>query len=298
ATALAAAKAVFFVLLGGAIATLAVFASRGEPRVPQAGSEGAAAPSAGAVVDDSANPDDPGLSSPHSDGGRETPETPGVAPERSTPDLGAGDPEIVIDPADDEPIIDDAAPPAVPPPALPATVPQLVVEAEVALEADRYREPVETSMAVAMNTLALRDPGNEALARLRRAARDKLVPVGEAAVAGKRWAEAVHAYRDLLAVWPGHPARADLIDALHQQGRVVYKHEGWEAALSTADELLNYDDEDFRAYMLRGDALSKLARHTDARDAYSRAVKLKPRSKIAKKKRARAARKARRSQTP
>lgn len=306
ATALAAAKAMFFVLLGGGIASAVVVLSRSDDPEPSPANAAAIADSAGHSAESSARPsgDDAtaksldagaaGASDAASAGdGQPTADTATAGPAAPAgADAGAeagADGGILIEPPDEEPIIEDE-----PPEAKPATVPELVAVAETALAAGQWRDPPEASVAMALTNLALRDPGNEAIARLRRAARDTLLPAAEKAASKKRWATAVTAFRDLLAVWPDHPARSELVDALRQQGRVLAKHDDWEQVLATADELLNYDEEDFGAYMLRGDALGKLSRWADARDAYTRAAKLKPRSKLAKKKRSRAAKKARR----
>jgi len=303
ANALAAVKAVFFVLLGGAVASAVVIGLRPDPEEPSAVDD-SVADDAGAVAAVG-----PGETSPRLDAGSPAATVPVVpapdVPPVSTdpppvagtggtdsgapdgPDVGsgsgggdggtvaadAGEPDIVIGEDDG--------------------VAELVAEAERALAAKQWREPLDSSVAMALTTLKLRDPGNEAIARIRGEARDALLPAGEQAASKRRWGAAVTAYRDLLAVWPDHPARTDLVDALHNQGRVLAKHKDWEPVLATADELLNYSADDFRAHVLRGDAMYGLARYAEARDAFSRAVKLKPRNKPAKKKRSKAARKAR-----
>jgi len=305
ATALAAVKAVFFVLLGGGIATAAVLMSRDDPpaegkaQATKAAADGGASKFDPSGADDSTKAADDGGADPTApadgaaadDGAAGDAGATGAAPDTKQADSGAdptGGEDIVIDPTEDEPIIEE--------PSKPATVEQLVAQAEAALDAGAWREPPEKSLVMALTNLELREPGNEALTRLRRAARDKLKPEAEKAMDGKRWGDAVTAYRDLLAVWPGHPAQAQLVEALHEQGRVLVKSKDWETVLATADELVKFDDEDFRAHMLRGDSLYALARYDEAREAYNRALKLKPRNKVAKKKRRNAIRKARSQQ--
>lgn len=300
ATALAAVKAVFFVLLGGGIASAAVLMSRDDPPAEgKADSDKTAADDGGTKLDP---PGDEGGSRPAEGGDDSTvvPADGGAADDAADGEPGTGGPDtkqaddgvdptggadIVIDPTEDEPIIEE--------PNKPVSVEMLVSQAEAALDAETWREPPEKSLVMALTTLELREPGNEALTRLRRAARDTLEPAAEKAMDDKRWADAVTAYRDLLAVWPGHPAREQLVEALHEQARVLVKSNDWETVLATGDELVKFDDEDFGAHMLRGDALYELSRFDEAREAYNRALKLKPRSKIAKKKRRNAIRKAR-----
>ncbi len=166
----------------------------------------------------------------------------------------------------------------------PMTAEELVAQAERAMAANHWREPPEQSMALALANLALVDRGNEAIARLRRAAAEELLPVASKAFRRKRWAEASQAYGDLIAVWPDHvEARELLFEALQNQGQILSRKKDPAATLAVADEILNMDPEDFKAIMLRADALLALGRWEEAKTTYSKARKLKPRSKAAKK---------------
>ncbi|MCX4239984.1 serine/threonine-protein kinase [Paraliomyxa miuraensis] len=188
-----------------------------------------------------------------------------------------GEPELRIE---DEPElqIDDSPPEGAP------TVEELVAQAEQALAAKHWREPTEQSLTMALTKLALMDPGHEALARLRRSAADELLPLGEKAMSRKAWSEASGAFRELLGVWPDNEdARAQLLEALHNEGRVLAKGDDATATLAVADEILTMESSDFRAMMLRAEALYDLGRYAESKQAYSRAKKENPRSKAAKK---------------
>ena len=168
--------------------------------------------------------------------------------------------------------------------ATPMTAEELVEQAERALAANHWRDPPEESMALALANLALVDPGHEALARLRRAAADELLPRGEKAMKRKQWTEASAAYRELVHVWPDHvEAREQLLEALHNEGKVLARHDEHERALAVADEILTMEPDDFRGVLMRADALYALGRYAEAKDAYAKAKKLNPRSKPAKK---------------
>jgi eukaryotic-like serine/threonine-protein kinase len=185
-------------------------------------------------------------------------------------------------------------PPTEPLPSTPLTAADLVVQAEAALEAKHWREPAETSMALSLANLALVDPGHEALRRLRRAAETELLPLGDKALGAKRWSEATAAFRDLVAVWPDHEvARARLLEALHEEGRVLSKHDDPGRTLAVADEILTMEPTDFPALLLRAQALYDLGRYEDSKQAFGRAKHENRRSKVAKAGYKRAADKAR-----
>lgn len=160
----------------------------------------------------------------------------------------------------------------------------LVKTAEAALAAGHWREPAEGSLARALNDLELIDPGHEALGRLRRAAAEQLVPLAETALRRKRWSEASAAYRDLIRVWPdNNEARESLLSALQNEGRILARHPDHKKTLAVADEILTMEPEDFRALMLRAQALYDLERWTESKEAFGRAKRLKPTNKAAKK---------------
>lgn len=182
--------------------------------------------------------------------------------------------------------VDDASDAAEPAGAeVPKEPAALVTLAEAALEARRWTDPAETSLAAHLSALQLMAPEDPAIARLRKEAAEVLVPEGEKALKKKRWVDAVVAYRNLRAVWPDHAeAREGLVAALSGQARVLRRLDDHEGALKTADEWLNVEPSAFDALMLRGDMLFALARYADAKEAYRAARKKKPRSKVAKEK--------------
>jgi eukaryotic-like serine/threonine-protein kinase len=186
-------------------------------------------------------------------------------------------------------------PPKVPPPTEPVPPPvtptevaktpdeaQLVEMAKTAVKEKHWREPAEGSLALALANLALVDPGNPSITKLRESAEAVLLPAATAALERRRWNGAVKAYRDLVAVYPEHEvARAGLAEALIQQARVYKRHRDWNAVLTSADELLVVSPDDFRAVMLRAEALMGLRRYGEAKSAYAEAKKIKPRNKEA-----------------
>ena len=184
--------------------------------------------------------------------------------------------------------------PPEPRPAVPATAVELVSLAEAALAAKQWREPAGQSMALLLANLALVDPGHEALRRMRKSAAEELLPIGEKALERKRWTEASNAFRDLMAVWPDHVAgRENLLEALHEEGRVLAKHDDPARTLAVADEILTMEPTDFRALMLRAESLYALGRYEESKQAYGRAKKENRRSKPAQAGYKRAAAKAR-----
>lgn len=175
--------------------------------------------------------------------------------------------------------------------------PQAVVAlAEAALAAKRWTTPSKDSLASHLSRLQLLAPGDESIARLRKDAAEALLPEGEKALKKKRWTDAVVAHRNLHSIWPDHAeAREGLVQALSGQARVLRKLDDHEGGLASADEWLNVQPNDFDALILRGDMLSALARHAEAKEAYRLARKEKPRSKVAKEKFFKASRRARKA---
>lgn len=202
------------------------------------------------------------------------------------PKLDAGSPDVVV--------VDDAAGkdgaenggPGGEPAAEKAKDPEAIVAlAEAALDARRWTDPPETSLAAHLSDLQLVAPGDSSLSRLRKEAAEVLLPEGDKALKKKAWADAVVAYRNLRSIWPDHgEARDGLVEALEGQARVLRKLDDHEGALATADEWLNVDPGAFEAHMLRGDMLFELSRFEEAKDAYRLARQEKPRSKAAKEK--------------
>ena len=169
-------------------------------------------------------------------------------------------------------------------PAGPVTAEELVAQAEAALEASHWRDPPEKSLALALANLALIDPGHEALTRFRRAAADKLLPLGAKGLKRKVWSDASAAYRDLASVWPDNvEAREGLLEALRHEGKVWARSGDPNRALAIADEILAMEAEDLRGLLLRGQALYDLGRYEESKAAFTKAKKVNPRSKIAKK---------------
>lgn len=305
-----ASRAIFFTLLGGALAVgvLAVAIPGGFGRLFGGASEDSAAAAAAGtdtktdappkVVEPAPDPKDSGPAAVDpalADGKKldvptEEPEPAGATAGDAQPDgqpdgqpAGeSGDPDVqVID--DGAPAVEDMG------------VEELLGLAKDALANKRWREPADNSLALALSKLALLEPGNDAIGKLRKEAADALYPIGEKALDKKRWAEAAVAFRDLRSIWPDHAeARAGLIDALYGQGRVLQRHKDYAGALASADELLNINPGEFKALMMRGDALYALKRYKEAKETFRAARKSKPRSKEAKEKFFKASRKVRR----
>ncbi len=174
--------------------------------------------------------------------------------------------------------------------------PAVVAKAEAALKAGHWTKPTEDCLAVHLSRLQLIAPGDESLGRLRKQAAEVLLPQAEKALKKKKWADAVVAYRDLRSIWPDHTeAREGLVGALSGQARVLRKLDDYAGALVSADEWLNVEPNDFDALLLKGDMLFALRRYAEAKEAYRLARKEKPRSKAAKDKFFKAARKARKT---
>ncbi len=296
-----AVKALFFIGLGGllAVGLLSVVVPGGLERLLGSDDDGAdagadASPeTVEAPAHDGAEPAEPSAVAPPAklDAPRPTPPPAQPGSEDSDADsVGAmpSTPDDVPPTADTDPAEAQAEEEA--------DAKALVALAEAALAKGRWTDPHEESLAFHLSKLQHLAPGDESLARLRQKADDALRPIGAKALKRKKWSEAVVAFRDLRSIWPDHaPAREGLVEALMSQARVLRKLKDYEGALASADEWLNVEPNDFEALVLRGDMLYALGRYEEAKDAFRAARREKPRSKAAKDKFAKAARKARRA---
>jgi serine/threonine protein kinase/tetratricopeptide (TPR) repeat protein len=159
----------------------------------------------------------------------------------------------------------------------------IVARAERALAEERWREPLDESLAVELNNLGIVDPGHEAIARLRSEAASVLGPRARTASKSEDWATAVTAYRDLLAVWPEHEdAREQVIEALRELGQAQRTASDFAGLLATADELLNREPNLFIALKYRAEALEGLARWEEAVPAYRAAMRVRSSNKDVK----------------
>jgi hypothetical protein len=159
----------------------------------------------------------------------------------------------------------------------------IVARAERALAEERWREPLDESLAVELNNLGIVDPGHEAIARLRGEAESVLGPRARTASKSEDWATAVTAYRDLLAVWPEHEvAREQVIEALRELGQAQRSASDFEGLLATADELLNREPNLFAALKYRAEALEGLERWEEAVPAYRAAMRVRSSNKDVK----------------
>ncbi|MEX1366596.1 MAG: protein kinase [Nannocystaceae bacterium] len=280
-------KALAFVLLGGLIASGVLMAlspetfgrllgggdpapeARPAPPVTPAAVVPAAATTAGPVVDEAAG---------HGSTGEAA--VPAMASDDGSSETGE---DLVIgDETEGLEVVDTDGGGARP--GEPMTADDLVAQAERALAANHWRDPPEQSMALALANLALVDPGHEALARLRRAAADELLPVGDKALKRKQWSEASAAYRDLVHVWPDHEeARVGLLEALHAEGKVISRLDDPERTLAVADEILTMEADDLRGVLMQAEALYDLERWSEAKEAFGKAKRISPRNKTAKK---------------
>jgi tetratricopeptide (TPR) repeat protein len=160
----------------------------------------------------------------------------------------------------------------------------ILERAEQALLDQHWRDPAGGSLAIELTSLAIADPGHEAIGRLRRDAAKILQPIARKAAKDEDWAAAVNAYRDLLAVWPDHEdGREGFVDALSSLGRKQRSADDYAGLLATADELLNLEPKMFTALKYRADALAGLERWEEAAPAYRAALRIRPSSKDAKK---------------
>jgi len=254
-SAVAGAKAMLFVALGVLLAGAAVLAAK--PAILDVLLEPTPSRGAPESTADTSNP--PSTAAP-------TKPTP---PEPTTP---TPIPPVVVVPVP-EPVPE-------PEPVLVPSASDWVAVAQTALATKHWRDPPEESLALALQNIALTEPGNAAIGKLRQSAADALLPGAQSALERRKWTEAAEDFRNLVSVWPEHPdARAGLAEALFSQARVFKRQRDWQSALITADELLNVMPGDFRALLLRADALLALKRWREARDAYAEARKLKPRNK-------------------
>ncbi len=156
----------------------------------------------------------------------------------------------------------------------------MVAAADKALAARHWREPTEGSLAGALTNLAIEAPGNANIRRLRQAAADILLPTGQRALERRRWRVAADSFRDLVAVWPDQAdARAGLAEALYEEARVLKSDRDHVGVLAAADELLNVVPGEFRAVLLRAEALMALRRYAEAKQAWGEARRIKPRSR-------------------
>ena len=264
------AKALFFVALGGALAGAALFALSpqtlqhllgGTPDEPTvSASKQDASPSAPARVGDEQTEERAG------EPGDEKPD--GVADESDAPKHAEA----------------EAGADEMPAPGRQPTADELVAVAERAMVTNQWREPPEQSLAVALTNLAIVDPGSEAIGRLRQSAAEQLMPLGEKALKRNNYEEASRIFRDLVGVWPDHDeAKSGLVEALRGLAKEQRRQRGYEAALATADELLNLRPGDQNALLLRADMQAELGRWDDAKTTYSAARKANPRNAAAKK---------------
>jgi serine/threonine protein kinase len=265
--AIGAVKALLFVALGGLLSAAVVVAAR--PELLDRVAAGDAADRSGVRTDDAPAAPEPAVEPPKPDV-RPPDKVEPPAPTKAEPPPSDGK---AVPPTDE-------VPPAPPEPPRALDEKQLVAMAETAVKEKHWRDPAEGSLALALTNLALVDPGNPTITKSRESAAAVLLPAATAAFDRKRWNGAVTAYRDLVAIWPEHDeARVGLIEALFQQARVNKRHRNWENVLASADELLVVSPDDFRAVMLRGEALMGLRRYAEAKAAYAVARKLKPRNK-------------------
>jgi serine/threonine protein kinase len=213
----------------------------------------------------STDPTEPGGKSPDDTRTQEQPRDPGPPPER-TSETG-----------------ESSTGGAAPTPALANDVPSILARAEAALGQEHWRDPLEASLAVELNNLSIVDPGHEAIARLRKAAADVLLPRARAAAKSEDWATAVAAYRDLLAIWPEHEAaRESVVEALRELGSIQRAASDFEGLLGTADELLNREPDLFIALKYRAEALEGLERWEEAVPAYRAAMRVRATNKDVK----------------
>ncbi len=308
----AAMRALFFTGLGGllAVGVLAALVPGGVSSVFGGGDDERETSQRGKVV----APTPPGAPAPDVGPGRGDPESDDADPGREAadpnPKTSASAEAEVIEVIEVEPGAKAEVPSEDPAPAIaPVTdgsdadaaaaqdAQAVVAQAEAALKAGRWTKPPEDCLAGHLSKLQLIAPGDESLGRLRKQSAEVLLPQGEKALKKKQWADAVVAYRNLRSIWPDHvEAREGLVEALAAQARVLRKLDDYDGALISADEWLNVEPNDFDALLLRGDMLYALSRYDEAKEAYRQARSEKPRSKAAKDKFFKAARKARNDQ--
>ena len=276
----AAAKALLFVVLGGALAAVGMFAIGNMGSSDSDEADGGAVRASPDAKETTPGPEaTPAAEADGGDAKAEPEPEPAAADDAGEPGGSSGgdaggdgdEPTIVVD---DEPA---------PPPA-PTTAADLAAQAQAALDEAHWSDPVEGSLAMSLQHLSLLDPSHEAVGRLRREAAKVLLPQAEEAAEAKQWSQAADAYRDLVQVWPGHPtAKEELVEALRNQGRVLARHDDHLSTLATADEWLNYAPDELDALLLRANALLDLERYDEAKEAFKAARNIKPRDKRVKK---------------
>ncbi|MFO0635651.1 MAG: protein kinase [Nannocystaceae bacterium] len=277
----AAGKAMLFVLLGGLVAAAGLLALAPDllDRIGGDGNAGGDERSAEPKAAPRAEQPKPELPSKVEPA---PPPEPAPRPSEPAPTTAVLDPHapVQVSPTPAEPV----PPVPAPTPAGPTTAEDWLALAQRAVEAKHWREPAEGSVALALTNLAIVDPANAGIARLRQQAADAVLPAASASLERRQWAAAAEGFRDLVAVWPEHEAARDgLAESLFGQARILKRHKDHAAVLATADELLNLQPGDFRALMLRADALMALRRYDEAKDAYADARKIKPRNDDANK---------------
>ena len=199
------------------------------------------------------------------------------ASDSDEPELPPGEVDMGTAPADET---SSGAPPE-PVDNAPASI---IARAEKALADEHWREPLAGSLASEISSLAIVEPNNEAIGRLRKAAKEVLDGRGREAIKAEDWVSAAAIYRDLLAVWPGQEsARDSYVEALRALARQQRSAKDYEALLGTADELLAGDARMFVALRYRADALAGLERWEEAVPAYRAAMRIRPSNREVKK---------------
>jgi tetratricopeptide (TPR) repeat protein len=294
----AAAKAAAFTLLGGllAVGILAIVAPGG----------------LAALFGDKPAPADAGEADvPKADAKRSAPdrtpakashEPPPAADSGQVPSASAGEAKA---PDEDEPtVVDDESGEGeevieVAPPSIESmAADELVALGDELAGSKAWLEPADRNLALVVSKLAIVDPGNEAVSKLRQAAADELLPAAQAALAKRRWAGAAAAFRALHQIWPTHPeAREGLIESLEGEAKVLSsrKYNDHGGALAAVNELLVMQPNDADVLEQQGDLLDELGRYAEARDAYKAARQQNARSKDLFKKYLKAVRKARKA---
>ena len=182
--------------------------------------------------------------------------------------------------------IDDEIPEPepLPPPPPPTRDPAVIVSrAELALGAGRYTEPPSDNLAEYLQLLATLDPDNEAIGRLRSKAVETLLAKGKQELADKHAHEAADHLRKLLVLAPDNKDAVDLFtQAVITEGKILRYMQSWAEILSMTEEVAKVNPKSFDAQMLRGQALGGLGRWTEAVEAYTAAVEIRPKDKTAK----------------
>jgi hypothetical protein len=288
ATGFAAAKAAAFTLLGGllAVGMLAVLAPGG----------------LAGMFGDKSTPADPGQTqAPAAEPPAKTAPAPKKQAEPDAPRPSKQPPAKAPAPEAEPTVVEDEAEEVIevaPPSIESMNADELVALGDELAGSKAWLEPSDRNLALVVSKLAIVDPGNEAVRKLRQAAADDLLPAAQAALEKRRWADAAAAFRALHQIWPTHPeAREGLIEALEGEAKILSsrKYKDYEGALAAINELLVMLPHDPDVLEAQGDMLDQLERYAEARDAYKLARKEKPRSRELFKKYLRAIRKARKA---